>query len=219
MDEQRIRVGEGGPYLVQGGVPLARKQIVTTENDESITWRTSEAEAKDGNYALCRCGQSSNKPYCDGTHSKVEWDSDETAPTDTYAERAESYEGTGMVMKDDRGICEHAGFCGIAGTNVWKMMKETGDTATRAQAMGMIEKCPSGAITYEVDGEQLEPDLPVRIATQKDGPLVVTGGITVERSDGEPFETRNRMTLCRCGQSANKPLCDGSHTDAGFQAP
>lgn len=49
-----------------------------------------------------------------------------------------------------------------------------------------------------------------------DGPLYVTGRIPVELADGEPFETRNRMTLCRCGASKSKPLCDGSHTESGF---
>ena len=44
-----------------------------------------------------------------------------------------------------------------------------------------------------------------------DGPLWVTGHIPVERADGQPMETRNRVTLCNCGKSKNKPLCDGSH--------
>ena len=39
-------------------------------------------------------------------------------------------------------------------------------------------------------------------------------GVTV--ADGERYEVRNRVTLCRCGASANKPFCDGAHGDAGF---
>ena len=73
-----------------------------------------------------------------------------------------------------------------------------------------------GRLTYTVDGELVEPALPVEIAVIPDGPLWLTGGIPVDRSDGEPFETRNRVTLCRCGYSAAKPLCDGSHKEAGF---
>ena len=80
----------------------------------------------------------------------------------------------------------------------------------------MIERCPSGALTYEVDGEIIEPSLPAEIAVIPDGPLWVSGGITVERADGTELETRNRVTLCRCGQSGAKPLCDGSHKEAGF---
>jgi CDGSH-type Zn-finger protein len=56
----------------------------------------------------------------------------------------------------------------------------------------------------------------VQIAIEENGPLHVTGGITIKRSDGQPFETRNRVLLCRCGNSKNKPLCDGTHKEIGF---
>ena len=77
--------------------------------------------------------------------------------------------------------------------------------------------CPSGALTYSVepDGE-VEPDLATQVAVVADGPLWVTGGVPIERSDGQAVERRNRVTLCRCGQSANKPHCDGSHKESGF---
>jgi len=71
-------------------------------------------------------------------------------------------------------------------------------------------------------GEDVEPDLPVAIAvtTEEDAlasALWVTGEIPVERSDGQPFETRNRVTLCRCGHSKIKPLCDGTHREIAFR--
>jgi hypothetical protein len=101
------------------------------------------------------------------------------------------------------------------------MMKEraTEDSVVRAQLMAMVERCPSGALTYRLPGAEtdLEPALPVTIGVVDDGPLVVMGGVPVARSDGEPFETRNRVTLCRCGGSANKPLCDGTHKTIGFK--
>ena len=49
------------------------------------------------------------------------------------------------------------------------------------------------------------------------GALWVTGGVPITRADGQPFETRNRVTLCRCGQSSNKPLCDGTHRVIEFR--
>jgi hypothetical protein len=99
---------------------------------------------------------------------------------------------------------------------VWKMAEKTGDSRIRAEAMAMIERCPSGALTYGIDGETIEPDLPVEVAVTPDGPLWVSGGIEITQSDGITLETRNRVTLCRCGESASKPLCDGSHKEAGF---
>ena len=165
---------------------------------------------------MCRCGASSNKPYCDGTHARTEWDDTDNAPEGSYAERTKSYGGDGIEVLDDRGICVHAGFCGNQVTNVWKMAAKTSDSRIRAEAIAMIERCPSGALSYTVDSEPIEPDLPVQIAVIPDGPLWVSGGLEVTRSDGTRLETRNRVTLCRCGQSGSKPLCDGSHQEAGF---
>jgi CDGSH-type Zn-finger protein len=215
-DEQQITVAPGGPYLVSGGVPVTSKVPIMSEHGEPLTWKTEAAAEAKPKVALCRCGASSNKPYCDGTHASVEWDDTDNAPNDTYADRAKGYGGEGMEVFDDRPICVHAGFCGNQVTNVWKMAAETGDSRIRAQAMAMIERCPSGALTYTVDGETIEPDLPAEVAVIPDGPLWVSGGIEVTRADGTRLETRNRVTLCRCGQSGSKPLCDGSHKEAGF---
>ena len=99
------------------------------------------------------------------------------------------------------------------------MAEKTADTQVRAQVIAMIERCPSGALTYEIESEGgvIEPDLPEEIAVTDNGPLWVTGGIPIERADGQPVETRNRVTLCRCGHSKNKPFCDGTHIDVGFK--
>lgn len=216
MNEQNITALPAGPYLVSGSVPVTSKQPIMSEHGEPLTWKTRAADQVRDKVALCRCGASSNKPYCDGSHATAEWDSTEHPPEGTYAERATSYGGEGIDVIDDRPICVHAGFCGNQVTNVWKMAAETGDSRIRAQAMAMIERCPSGALSYQVDGETIEPDLPIEVAVIPDGPLWVTGGIDITGSDGTPLERRNRVTLCRCGQSASKPLCDGSHKEAGF---
>ena len=215
-DDQQIRVAENGPYFVSGDIPLTVKRPVMSEHGEPLTWQTEQPRDTTARYTLCRCGASDTKPFCDLTHRSIEWDGAENAPTDQYADRAESLGGVGIEIFDDRPTCVHAGFCGNEVTNVWKMAAETGDSRVRAQAMAMVERCPSGALTYAVDGEPIEPDLPREIAVIPDGPLWVNGGIGVERSDGTALEARNRVTLCRCGRSGNKPLCDGSHKDAGF---
>lgn len=216
-NDQSITVAPGGPYLVRGGIPVTTKAPIMSEHGEPLTWKTTKPDAEAATMAaLCRCGASSNKPFCDGTHAKTEWDDADNAPEGTYAERTEQYGGEGMEVLDDRSICVHAGFCGNKATNVWKMAAKTGDSQIRAEAMAMIDRCPSGALSYTVDGETIEPDLPTEVAVIPDGPLWVSGGIEVTRSDGSVLETRNRVTLCRCGQSGSKPLCDGSHKAAGF---
>jgi CDGSH-type Zn-finger protein len=213
---QQIKVVEGGPYMVSGGLPLRSKAPIMSEHGEPLTWKTEPAEETKARYALCRCGASSNKPFCDGAHSSIEWDGSDNTAAGAYTERAKSYGGEGIEIFDDRPTCVHAGFCGNKVTNVWKMADKTGDSRIRAEAMAMIERCPSGALTYAVDGDVIEPDLPTEVAITPDGPLWVSGGVTVTREDGTELEARNRVTLCRCGQSASKPLCDGSHKEAGF---
>jgi hypothetical protein len=114
-----------------------------------------------------------------------------------------------------------SGFCSNRVTNVVEMVPHAEDTQVRSQIMAMIERCPSGSYTYAIEeGDQdIEPDLPQQIALTTErtsdgpiaGPLWVTGNIPIERADGQPFETRNRVTLCCCGLSKNKPLCDGAH--------
>ena len=84
----------------------------------------------------------------------------------------------------------------------------------------MVERCPSGALTYSVTEYtlEIEPDLLQGISVTPDGPLWVTGVVPIERSDSQPLEGRNRVALCRWGASKSKPLCDGSHTEIGFKA-
>jgi hypothetical protein len=89
----------------------------------------------------------------------------------------------------------------------------------RADFVHQVGQCPSGrlrALSIET-GVFEEPELAPSIALVTDpaqgvaGPLWVRGGIEVIGADGTPYEARNRVTLCRCGASKNKPFCDGSH--------
>jgi CDGSH-type Zn-finger protein len=216
-----LEVQTNGPYVLSGDVPLRRTRAVMSEHGEPLTWQTTSRLESGPFVALCRCGGSANKPFCDGTHKAAGFDGTEAAPIDTFDERAKELEGTGVVVRDDRGICEHAGFCGNRVSNVWKMVSNTDDSVVRSQTMAMIDRCPSGALTYRLAGEttDVEPELPVGVGVIENGPLFVTGGLPVQRADGQPFETRNRMTLCRCGGSSRKPLCDGTHKQNGFIDP
>jgi CDGSH-type Zn-finger protein len=220
---QKIIVMPNGPYIVYGDIPLVRKAQVISEYGEPLAWHKTEVIETEETYALCRCGQSSAKPFCDGTHARIKFDGTETADTGLTANRQTVYEGSGIVVKRDTTVCMEAGFCGTRLTNIIKMMKNTDDTHIRSQVIAMIERCPSGSYTYRIDPaqEDIEPDLPKSIAVTAEGELAgalwVSGGIPIERADGQPLEIRNRVTLCRCGQSNKKPLCDGTHREQGFK--
>jgi CDGSH-type Zn-finger protein len=154
----------------------------------------------------------------------VDFDGTETASTKPTANRQRRLAGTHITMTDEPRLCTHAGFCGNKVEKVWDMLERTADTRVRFALMQMVERCPSGRLGYELedikynmDQGPIEPDLPTGIAATKDGPYWVTGGIPVTMSDGQTLEVRNRVTLCRCGQSSNKPLCDGTHTAIKFK--
>lgn len=220
----KIVIAPNGPYLVYGDLTIVRKKQITSEHGEPMTWQTNEPidTGERPVVVLCRCGDSATKPFCDNTHKRNGFDGRETAPTNTFEERKVVHEGsTGIVIKRDYSVCAESGFCGHRLANIQKLATQTDDSIIRAQVMAMIERCPSGSYTYAQDemSADIEPDLPQQLAVTTEmtsegpiaGPLWVTGGIPVERSDGQPVETRNRMTLCRCGQSKNKPFCDGTH--------
>lgn len=212
-----ISVRKDGPYVVSGGVPLLRKSIVRGEGGESMTWRREARVPADPEYRLCRCGHSSNKPFCDGTHGRIGFDGTENAPMNPSSERRLRFEGTKVTLTDDEAICASAAFCHNRASDVWEMTEASKDVPTRIQMMHMVEQCPSGRLVYELEDGPLEPDLPREISVTKDGPYWVTGGIEVTMSDGRTLEVRNRVTLCRCGQSSIKPLCDSSHNDVSFK--
>ncbi len=212
-----ITVRKDGPYVVEGGVPLTRKSIVYSEWHEPMTWQKDEDLGTKPLYRLCRCGHSTHKPHCDGTHARVGFDGTETATVTPSAERRERAERERITVTDDHALCTRAGFCGSRTEKVWDMIERSDDSRVRFEIIQRVERCPSGRLSYELGKGPVEQDLPQAIAVTKDGPYWVTGGVTVTMSDGRKLETRNRVELCRCGQSSNKPLCDGTHKVAKFQ--
>jgi hypothetical protein len=107
-------------------------------------------------------------------------------------------------------------------------MAETADANAKSQIMAMVDRCPSGTFVYELDLEgemtECEDDLPQEVAaissdrsSDTAGPLWVSGNLPIRQPNGTFLETRNRVTLCRCGHSKNKPFCDGTHASIGFK--
>jgi CDGSH-type Zn-finger protein len=226
VSDARIEVSKNGPYLVSGDLPLIEETIVADAEGESVAWERGEDIAHKQQYALCRCGHSSNKPFCDNTHKKVGFDGTETASHEPHIDGAKLYSGPTMDMLDNPSFCSVARFCDARG-KAWSNVKRT-DTEEGREIVGSeAQLCPSGrllAIDKAGEPVELEPDLKPSIATVEDpeedcsGPLWVRGGVEIVDADGEPYEIRNRATLCRCGQSSNKPFCDGTHVKTGWKA-
>lgn len=220
----RITVTEDGPYLVSGDVPLVRVEIVTNEKGESVAWREIERFDTPERYQLCRCGRSADKPFCDGTHVEAGFDGAETAGHDSFMEQSVPLDGPGIRIRDARRLCAEARFCDRAG-GLWNLVKECDDPDARALVEEEARLCPSGryALCSTSDDSPLEAELEPSIGLVEDpdlgvsGPVWVRGGIPITGADGAAYEVRNRVTLCRCGESKNKPFCDGSHIKAGFR--
>ncbi|MEV4894597.1 CDGSH iron-sulfur domain-containing protein [Nonomuraea sp. NPDC055795] len=192
--------------------------------DDALTWQTGEPLETEDTYALCRCGHSRSKPFCDGTHAVIGFDGKETAGTRPYGEPQHVHDGVGISAQRVGELCVHAAFCIGRTRPIAAMLADTEDSDVRSAIMGCIDHCPSGSYSYALErgATTIEPDLPqaVSVLEEENGQasaLWITGRVRVTRSDGRPLETRNRMTLCRCGHSNNKPLCDGTHREIGFR--
>jgi CDGSH-type Zn-finger protein len=171
--------------------------------------------------ALCRCGGSSTKPFCDGTHAKIGFSDQNSA--DPAANRRAAYAGGAITIFDNRSICAHAGFCTDRLKSVFRMDAEPWidpDGASVPAIIATIEQCPSGALSYARNGIEAAP--PARepmVTVTNDGPYAVTGSIALEAVAFGEGASKEHYTLCRCGGSKNKPFCDGTHWHNRFKDP
>lgn len=219
----RITVTENGPYAVTGGPPLSRQAIGTNAAGESVEWVAGESIPVRESCFLCRCGQSSTKPFCDGTHAKVGFDGTETASRQPYVAQAQEIDGPALALTDAERLCAFGRFCDRDG-GVWNTVSLARSKAGRRTFAHQVGQCPSGRlVAWDIASrEPIEPAFAPSIVLVEDpaqgvsGPLWVRGGIEIVGADGVAYETRNRVTLCRCGQSSNKPFCDGTHATVGF---
>lgn len=198
-----IEVVKNGPYLIRGPSRLCDSR--------------GEAVPARGTVALCRCGNSSKKPFCDGTHAKTGFDGTRLAagPTDN----ALQHQGKRITIHDNRALCAHAGVCTDNLPGVFRLGQEPWIEADGADAeaiVALIERCPSGALSYSIDGlhPASEPREPL-VTVSKNGPYFVSGDLPLKADDNQPT-CAGRYALCRCGASKNKPFCDGTHWAIGF---
>lgn len=200
-----IQCRTDGPYLV--------KEVV------ELIDAAGNPVAHEAVFALCRCGGSASKPFCDGSHKANGFSG--ARVSDGSNDEVESYRAAGITIHDNRSICAHAGFCSDGLASVFKYGAEPWIDPSGAEVQAIVEtirRCPSGALSYSIDGRQAAslPATP-RITVTKDGPYAVEGAVEVVDGRWAQGASKVRYTLCRCGASRNKPFCDGSHFAAGFK--
>jgi CDGSH-type Zn-finger protein len=216
--KMRIKIIKDGPYRVTGGVPLFEQVIVTDDAGHTKELIDVKEYPRQDAYVLCRCGLSKNKPLCDGTHRKIGFDGSETASRKLYLEKAETFEDHYLKLTDVYELCDHSRFCQRSG-GIRSLIQKSDDPEARQTAIEEAMICPSGRLvlwdkkTGKPFEKEYEPSIVLVHDKQKscEGPLWVRGSVPIESTDGSMYESRNRVTLCRCGKSENKPYCDGSH--------
>jgi CDGSH-type Zn-finger protein len=200
-----IEVSKIGPYLVKNLKRLRNSKGVFIETHPTV--------------ALCRCGRSGNKPFCDGTHLKIGF-KDEKRP-ESVPDRSDTYEGEEITIHDNRGVCSHIGHCTDNVPEVFRMGMEPWidpDGDDPDYIARIIRMCPSGALSYSKDGilykeYPREPE----IFVGHNRSYHIDGNSKLIDPDGYNPETPDHYTLCRCGHSKNKPFCDGSHWYVKFE--
>ena len=213
----QIQSQHNGPYLVT--------------NVERLTdWLGEELTALP-QMALCRCGESATKPFCDGTHL----DSGFTDAKDPnrVPDRRDTYVGQQVTVLDNRGICQHSGFCTDRLATAFRAGQEpfvAPSGGRMDELIRAVRDCPSGALSYALDGVEARDDVDYHatrepaIQVSQDGPYRITGTIALMNADAEA-EPRDagasleHYALCRCGHSQNKPFCSGMHWYVEFKDP
>ena len=220
--EYKITITKDGPYIVTGNVPLYEK-IITPVGDGTYEYREGRSLPNSETYALCRCGQSKNHPFCDGSHEEYNFDGTETASKENFMERVElKIEGQDIDLLDD-GRCAFARFCHRKKGDIWSLTKSS-DPNDISDVIEGARECPAGRLVIkDKDGKTIEEEYEPGIEILQDpergvsGPIFVKGNITIESSNGYIYEKRNRVALCRCGHSRNKPFCDAMHATFTFK--
>jgi CDGSH-type Zn-finger protein len=207
-----------GPYRASG-VRLVRFRPLVGPDGSRVEWERGQDIEHEETFELCRCGHSSDQPFCDGTEKEIGFEGEETADRRPTSMRRVAQGDGPVVLTDDTSLCARARFCIRADTDAWALAFETADPERRELLIRIVEHCPSGRLAYQVppDDQLVEAEMTPEIAVIQDGPFWVRGGIPIEASDGFEYEVRQRVTLCRCGHSRNKPFCDGSHVTVGFR--
>lgn len=202
-----------GPMIVErDGGPLVAKNV------SRLIGSTGEAMEVKPAMALCRCGASKNKPFCDGSHNEIGFDSrtsDEQTPV-----RLRTYEGKDIAVHYNRLLCSHAAECGKLKAVFDPSQKPwiRPDNGATVDIIDVISACPSGALSYSLPGQSAQHGTPgnAGISIESNGPYRVEA-IPLEKARSAEGACAAKYVLCRCGASRNKPYCDGTHRDIDWK--
>ena len=214
----KIKATLNGPYVVEGKAPIQETSIKKDSHTQSWVYKPGKRfTSTEKSVKLCRCGHSSKMPFCDESHICQHFDGTCTAPHTPFAQDAQAVEGPNFTLLDNEMYCAFGRFCDAFG-RVWNLVRQ-GKSETDKLAIQETLSCPGGRLmiidnqTGEIIEEPTHPEINILqdAALKCMGPIYAKGGIEVVDDKEKPYEVRARQALCRCGESHNKPFCDGSH--------
>lgn len=216
-EKPKILLLPNGPYYLLND--MEPKVVENLQNSEGQPLSTLRG------VALCRCGASKNKPFCDGTHGTIGFSSENKTQDNSpmIKDKRKNYVGKEITIHDNRKICSHAAECVNNLPSVFKFNARpwiNPDAADKQQIINTIKKCPSGALGYSIDEvEYKDQERMSMVTVSKDGPYTITGVIDLIGDNIQFAEgfSKEHYTLCRCGASNNKPFCDGMHITINFK--
>ncbi len=223
IDKERIEIIKNGPYIVYGNISIDKVFILPDINYEkqkiNSKWGKTEKIMTHPTYSLCRCGASKNHPFCDGAHIESKFNGQETADIDKIMETSSEYVGKDFIMLDKGKLCFGAGFCYSKHGNIWEFI-ESENSKNNETIIQMSNDCPAGRFviidkkTNKIISPNFNPSISVVEEVRKyvSGPLWVKGNIQIVSKEKGEYEKRDSVALCRCGESKNKPYCDGEHS-------
>lgn len=206
----KITPKPNGPNLVQDAPILKDSDGTIIDTDKST-------------YGLCRCGLSKNKPFCDGSHfGEFSSDNGDAKLRNTPIEYKGTVEGKSVTVSYTPVLCGHVAECQRLQKALFDPSKRPWiqpENGSLEGILSVIRACPSGALSVAVDDEELHHiDGEIsEIQLVENGPVKVKN-VPIDAEFNGARASEKEYILCRCGQSKNKPFCDGTHHDVKWKS-
>lgn len=220
-----IRDGLRFTGRIGGAVAGDAPSIELRQNGPVVVMGLNTLKGTNGEYipteptmALCRCGASKNKPFCDGSHTSANFS--DAKSSDRTTDELLRYEGAEVTIQYNRLLCSKAGECSkrlnpVFNTSRTPWIDPNQGTAT--DIIDVVRACPSGALSYQVNGTPARHEVTQDsvIDVERNGPFNVRN-VSLVAGEWSTGACEDKYSLCRCGASKNKPFCDGTHLASAF---
>ena len=207
MKKLAIEPIKNGPFKL---INLTKKSLKNILFYENISYDLEK------NSFLCRCGRSSNQPFCDGAHVKHGFNSQ----NNLEEEIIQVYDSKSVTVTFNRSICAGSSNCVKEFPTIYTSESKDWihpDKGNLQEIEDSIKQCPSGALSYKLKQTNSKEECHLENCKEEQLDIVKTDSVIAKRpidikiEGWSSFANKTKFSLCRCGASKNKPFCDYSH--------